>query len=234
MLFIQANWCNMTFIASSLFPSHTCIGWTESSPHHDLNPCPQHERRTTYQLSYPSPLQLISHVYICTYTCMCVYPYYTKTCLNIGIVSIHEYKCVSSVLITQGRFKWLTYTYPGQGYGRVPQMTGMSGTHAPHMHQTCTTHVSPMHHTCTTYVLHIHHTCITYAPHMQNICTTYAAHMYHICTTHAPYMHHTCTTHAPHMYHPCTTNAPHMHTYAPHVHHKCTTHAPCSYGQMEA
>ncbi len=51
----QASWCNMTFTAAKLFPSHTCIGWSESSPHRDSNPGPQHERRMTYQLSYPSP-----------------------------------------------------------------------------------------------------------------------------------------------------------------------------------
>ncbi len=49
----QANWCNMTFTAGNLFPSHSCIGWLESSPHQDSNQSPLHERRTTYQLSYP-------------------------------------------------------------------------------------------------------------------------------------------------------------------------------------
>ncbi len=55
----QANWCNMTFTAGSLFPSHSCIGWTEWSPHRDSNLVPQLERWTTYQLSYPTPPQLI-------------------------------------------------------------------------------------------------------------------------------------------------------------------------------
>ncbi len=50
----QANWCNMTFTAGNLFPSHSCIGWPKSSPHRDLNPGPQIERQITYQLSYPS------------------------------------------------------------------------------------------------------------------------------------------------------------------------------------
>ncbi len=56
----QANWCNMTFTAGNLFPSHSCIGWPESSPHRDLNPGPQNERQTAYQLSYPSPLMFIT------------------------------------------------------------------------------------------------------------------------------------------------------------------------------
>ncbi len=34
----QANWCNMTFTAGNLFPSHSCIVWPESSPHWDSNP----------------------------------------------------------------------------------------------------------------------------------------------------------------------------------------------------
>ncbi len=46
----------MTFTAGNLFPSHTGIGWPEFSPYRDSNPGPQHERRTTYHLSYPSPL----------------------------------------------------------------------------------------------------------------------------------------------------------------------------------
>ncbi len=45
----------MTFTAGNLFPSHSCIGWSDSSPHWDLNLGPQIERRTTYQLSYCSP-----------------------------------------------------------------------------------------------------------------------------------------------------------------------------------
>ncbi len=57
----QANWCNMIFTAGNLFPSHSCIGWPESSPHQDLNPCPQIERRTTYQLSYPSTIMSFIH-----------------------------------------------------------------------------------------------------------------------------------------------------------------------------
>ncbi len=51
----QANWCNMTFTVSNLFPSHSCIGWPKSSCHWDSNPGPQLERPMTYQLSYPSP-----------------------------------------------------------------------------------------------------------------------------------------------------------------------------------
>ncbi len=39
----QANWSNMTFTAGNLFPSHSCIGWSESSLHWDLNPCPEIE-----------------------------------------------------------------------------------------------------------------------------------------------------------------------------------------------
>ncbi len=50
----QANWSNMNFTAGNLFPSHSCIGWLESSHHWDFNPGPQLERWTTYQLSYPS------------------------------------------------------------------------------------------------------------------------------------------------------------------------------------
>ncbi len=52
----QANWCNMTFTADNLFPSHSCTGWPESRSHQDLNMGPQIERRMTYHLSYPSPL----------------------------------------------------------------------------------------------------------------------------------------------------------------------------------
>ncbi len=50
----QANWCNMTFAVGNLFPSHSWIGWSESTSHWDSNPGPQLERRVTYQLSYPS------------------------------------------------------------------------------------------------------------------------------------------------------------------------------------
>ncbi len=49
------NWCNMTFTADNLFPSHSCIGWHESNPHWDLNPGPQIERQMTYHLSCSSP-----------------------------------------------------------------------------------------------------------------------------------------------------------------------------------
>ncbi len=45
----------MTFTAGNLFPSQSCIGWPESSPHLDSNPGHQIERQTTYQLIYPSP-----------------------------------------------------------------------------------------------------------------------------------------------------------------------------------
>ncbi len=55
----QANWCNMTFTASNLFPSHSCFGWPKSSPHCDSNPGPHHERQMTYQLSYPSHILCI-------------------------------------------------------------------------------------------------------------------------------------------------------------------------------
>ncbi len=44
--------------SGNLFPSHSCIGWPESSPpppHHDSNPGPQIERQTTYKLSYLFP-----------------------------------------------------------------------------------------------------------------------------------------------------------------------------------
>ncbi len=34
----QANWCNMRFTAGHLFPSYSCIGRPESSPHRDSNP----------------------------------------------------------------------------------------------------------------------------------------------------------------------------------------------------
>ncbi len=51
----QINWCNMPFTAGNLFPSHSCIGWCESTPHWDSNLVPQIERQPTYQLSYPSP-----------------------------------------------------------------------------------------------------------------------------------------------------------------------------------
>ncbi len=61
----QANWCNMTFTAGNLFPSHSCIGWPKSSPHWDLNPGPQIEKRTTYQLSYRSPFFIINIVRFC-------------------------------------------------------------------------------------------------------------------------------------------------------------------------
>ncbi len=40
------------FTAGNLFPSHSCIGWPESSPHWELNLGLQIERQTTYQLSY--------------------------------------------------------------------------------------------------------------------------------------------------------------------------------------
>ncbi len=62
----QANWCNMTFTAGNLFPSHSCIGWPGSSPNWDSNLCPQFERQPTYQLSYPSLLNLglIGHVHL--------------------------------------------------------------------------------------------------------------------------------------------------------------------------
>ncbi len=66
----QANWCNMTFTAGNLFPSHSCIGWPESSPHQDLNPGPQIERRMTYQLSYPSPLPLKLTNFCCWCECI--------------------------------------------------------------------------------------------------------------------------------------------------------------------
>ncbi len=42
----QANWSNVTsfFTDDNLFLYHSCIGWSESSPHQDLNPRPQIER----------------------------------------------------------------------------------------------------------------------------------------------------------------------------------------------
>ncbi len=58
----QANWCNMTFTAGNLFPSHLCIGWPKSSPHQNSNPGPKIERQMTYPLCYPSPLVAQSYV----------------------------------------------------------------------------------------------------------------------------------------------------------------------------
>ncbi len=43
----------MTLTTGNLFPSHSCIGWPESSPHWDSNPGPQIESQTTYQLDFP-------------------------------------------------------------------------------------------------------------------------------------------------------------------------------------
>ncbi len=42
----------MTSTAGNFFPSHSCIGWPESSPHRDSNPGSQLERWMTYQQSY--------------------------------------------------------------------------------------------------------------------------------------------------------------------------------------
>ncbi len=55
----------MTFTADNLSPSHVCIGVTHVNPppHWDSNLDPQHERWTTYQLSYPSPLLVARIVY---------------------------------------------------------------------------------------------------------------------------------------------------------------------------
>ncbi len=44
----------MTFTAGNLFHTHSCIGWSESSPHRESNPGPQHEKHMTYQVGYPS------------------------------------------------------------------------------------------------------------------------------------------------------------------------------------
>ncbi len=49
------QWCNMTFTAGNLFPSHSSIGWHESSTHWDSNLGLQQERQMTCQLSYFSP-----------------------------------------------------------------------------------------------------------------------------------------------------------------------------------
>ncbi len=51
----QANWCNMTFTAGNLFPSHA-LGDPSQAPHWDSNPGLQLERRKTFQISYPSPV----------------------------------------------------------------------------------------------------------------------------------------------------------------------------------
>ncbi len=51
----------MTFTYGNLFPSHSCIVLPESSPNWNSNPCPQHERQTIYQLSYPSPTLYYSY-----------------------------------------------------------------------------------------------------------------------------------------------------------------------------
>ncbi len=48
----------MTFTAGNLFPSHSCIGWPESSPTGIRTLVLQLERQTIYQLSYPCP-----HIY---------------------------------------------------------------------------------------------------------------------------------------------------------------------------
>ncbi len=52
------------FTADNLFHSHSSIGQSESTPHWDSNRCPHLDRRTTYQLSYPSPfidIVILSH-----------------------------------------------------------------------------------------------------------------------------------------------------------------------------
>ncbi len=41
------NWCNMTFTAGNLFPSHSCIGVTRVVSPLRYEPGPQHERWTT-------------------------------------------------------------------------------------------------------------------------------------------------------------------------------------------
>ncbi len=52
----------MTFTAGNLFPTRSCFGGPESSPRQDSNPGIQHEKRTNYQLSYPSWVQYIMSV----------------------------------------------------------------------------------------------------------------------------------------------------------------------------
>ncbi len=50
--------------------------------------------------------------------CMYEYPYYIKTGLNIGTVSIHAYVYPS--------FKWMMDPSPGLGYGRAQLKMGIS------------------------------------------------------------------------------------------------------------
>ncbi len=50
----------MTFTAGNLFPSYSCIDVTRVKPppgFEPRSPGPLHERWTTYQLNYPSPLR---------------------------------------------------------------------------------------------------------------------------------------------------------------------------------
>ncbi len=44
------------FTAGNLFPSHSCIGVTQVKPPPGFEPRSPHERWTTYQVRYPSPL----------------------------------------------------------------------------------------------------------------------------------------------------------------------------------
>ncbi len=85
----QANLCNITFTAGNLFPSHWCIGWPKSSPHWDLNPDPQLERQTTYQLSFPSLFNSIPSghhhrfIFVRFIMIVCLCQLYKSTCLFI-------------------------------------------------------------------------------------------------------------------------------------------------------
>ncbi len=57
----QANWCNMTFIAGNLYPSHSCIGWPKSSPTGIRTPAWEADDLPT-ELSPPLSLNLARHV----------------------------------------------------------------------------------------------------------------------------------------------------------------------------
>ncbi len=61
-----AIWLLQLVISSPLI--HALV-WPESSPYWDLNYGPQHERWTTYQLSYPSPMMMSLFLTKTTLTC---------------------------------------------------------------------------------------------------------------------------------------------------------------------
>ncbi len=64
----QVNWCNKTFTAGNLFPSHSCIGVIWVKPPLAFKPGTrvlQDKRRTTYQMSHPPPpLKINSHLFV--------------------------------------------------------------------------------------------------------------------------------------------------------------------------